>query len=371
MDTLVNQPTKGHVKQALQHLAKGIDGLDETYNLAMNRIRDQSEGFRELANRMLGWIVHAKRPLSTTELQQALGVRLHTQELNEDFLPSIPDLTSRCAGLVTIDEQSGIVRLIHYTTQEYFTRTWAGSFSDAQMDIANVCVTYLSFEVFEAGFCESDREFEERLRTNVLYDYAARNWGYHAYTASIAEDSILNLLESRAKVSAASQAMMVEGDYPDYSQGVPMEMTGAHVAAYFGLVDTIMGLLKKGHNPHLQDSYGRTPLSWAAENGHKAVVKLLLEAKADVNAKDNKGQTPLWCAARNGHEAVVKLLLEAKADVDAKDNGGRTPLWCAARNGHEAVVKLLLEAKADAKDEYDGHTPLPWAAVKGHEVISS
>jgi ankyrin repeat protein len=58
-----------------------------------------------------------------------------------------------------------------------------------------------------------------------------------------------------------------------------------------------------------KDSYGRTPLTWAAKGGHEAVVKLLLETgKVDVNSKDMNGQTPLSWAAEGGHEAVVKLL---------------------------------------------------------------
>ena len=53
---------------------------------------------------------------------------------------------------------------------------------------------------------------------------------------------------------------------------------------------------------------------WAAEMGHEAVVKLLLEKGADVESKDDVGQTPLSWAARGGHKAVVKLLLEKGAE---------------------------------------------------------
>ena len=408
MNTLIDQPTKGDIKEALQYLAKGIDGLDKTYEQAMKRIEDQGSRVQELAKHILGWIIHAKRPLSTAELRHALGVRPGAEKLDEDYLPSIQVLRSVCAGLVTVDKQSGIVRLVHYTTQEYFERTWTSWFPNAQMDITSVCVTYLLFDVFKTGFCQSDKEFGARLRTNVLYDYAARNWGHHAYTVSTKEDLILNLLESRAKVSAASQAMMVSGNCSGYSQRVPTQITGVHVAAYFGLGGTITGLLKNRYNPDLQDSYGRTPLSWAAEGGHEAVVKLLLEAggvdvdskdkygqtplswaaerghkavvkllletgKVDVDSKDKPfGQTPLWWAAGGGHEAVVKLLLETgKADVDPKDDPGQTPLSLAAKRGHEAVVKLLLETgevDVDSKDDH-GRTPLSWAAEKGHEAV--
>jgi ankyrin repeat protein len=77
--------------------------------------------------------------------------------------------------------------------------------------------------------------------------------------------------------------------------------------------------------------YGQTPLSWAAEQGHEAVVKLLLKTgKVDVDAKDNDSRTPLSWTAEQGHKAVVKLLLEiSKVEVDAKDKYGRTPLLCS------------------------------------------
>ena len=82
---------------------------------------------------------------------------------------------SRCAGLVTIDEESDIIHWVHYTTQEYFERTQNQWFPNAEIDITKTCVTYLSFSVFESGFCQRNNEFEERLQLNQLYNYAAHN----------------------------------------------------------------------------------------------------------------------------------------------------------------------------------------------------
>ncbi|KAK0716794.1 heterokaryon incompatibility protein-domain-containing protein, partial [Lasiosphaeria miniovina] len=103
---------------------------------------------------------------------------------------------------------------------------------------------------------------------------------------------------------------------------------------------------EEGASIDLKDNYGWTPLSRAAESGHEAVVRLLLEKGASIDLKDNYGRTPLSRAAANGHEAVVRLLLEKGASIDLTDNYGWTPLSRAAANGHEAVVRLLLEKGA-------------------------
>jgi len=150
-----------------------------------------------------------------------------------------------------------------------------------------------------------------------------------------------------------------------------------------------------------KDNEGRTPLSYAAMNGHEGAVKLLLDTdKVEVGSKDNsaqmrpeqnvglllntlldigeveadskynEGRTPLSYAAERGHEAVVKLLVEAQAEVDTKDNSGRTPLSYAAERGHGAVVKLLLgsdKVEADLKD--NGRTPVSRITVNGHNAV--
>ncbi|KAK9441880.1 Pfs, NB-ARC and Ankyrin domain protein [Metarhizium brunneum] len=130
-------------------------------------------------------------------------------------------------------------------------------------------------------------------------------------------------------------------------------------------------LCDRGADIDIRDRNGRTPLSWAAWNGHEAVVKLLLEKGANIEAIDNLyDQTPLLWAAGDGHEAVVKLLLEKGADIKAKDDTGQTPLSWAAKNGHEAVVRLLLEKGADIDiRDRNGRTPLSWAAWNGREAV--
>jgi ankyrin repeat protein len=406
----MSQPTLGHVRQALKTLPRGLKGLDDTYEQAMRRIECQDEGYRELAKQVLSWVTHAKRALSVAEVQHAVAVSAGMTEMDEEFLPEVEILDSVCAGLVTVNKNSDIIQLVHYTAQEYFERK--SSFSNAETDITMACVTYLSFDTFATGSCPTSKEFEARLQLNPLYDYAARYWGRHARAATTEVGQlILGLLESEAKVAGASQAMRGPRKYSSRSQTAPRQMIGVHVAAYFGLREAMIALFENGYDLDARDAYGGTPLSWAAGNGHKAVVELLLAKEGiDPDSKDTRyggtplswaagnghdtavrlllskegvdpdsrstkyGWTPLLWAAKRGREAVVKLLLTKEGvDPDSKDTRyGRTPLSWAAGDGHEAVVKLLLTEKSvdpDSKDRDYGRTPLSWAAEKGHEAV--
>ncbi|KIM94744.1 hypothetical protein OIDMADRAFT_135812, partial [Oidiodendron maius Zn] len=173
-DAIKTKKSLNKVKKALENLPTGFQAYSHAYKDAMERIRAQDIDSRELAEHVLSWIVHAKRQLSITELQHALAVEVGEPELDEENLPQIDDMVSVCAGLVTVDRESKIIRLVHYTTQEYFERTWTSWIPNVQTDITKTCVTYLSFNTFEVGFCSSDEAFYKRLQENVLYDYAAR-----------------------------------------------------------------------------------------------------------------------------------------------------------------------------------------------------
>jgi ankyrin repeat protein len=117
-----------------------------------------------------------------------------------------------------------------------------------------------------------------------------------------------------------------------------------------------------------KDSYGKTPLHYAAALEQKDVAAFLVAHGAEVNARDNIGMAPLHSAARAGRMDTVELLLANKAEVDAKDSAAVTPLFEAAilGNNHADVVELLIAHGADpnAKDRV-GHTPLMDAARDG------
>lgn len=117
-----------------------------------------------------------------------------------------------------------------------------------------------------------------------------------------------------------------------------------------------------------KDSYGRTPLSYAAASGQEEIVKLLLKKGAKVDIRDMYEQTPFSWAVHHSYSSVARLLLDHGAEnesrgshLETKDRGGRTPLSEAARNGDETATKLLLErgAMVDARCD-SGATALIW-----------
>lgn len=92
---------------------------------------------------------------------------------------------------------------------------------------------------------------------------------------------------------------------------------------------------------------GETPLMMAALKGRLTLARRLIDRKAEVN---KTGWTPLhYAATHSGTEspAMVRLLLEHHAYIDAESPNRTTPLMMAAHYGNPGVVKLLLEEGAD------------------------
>ncbi|OPB40228.1 hypothetical protein A0O28_0003070 [Trichoderma guizhouense] len=346
--------------------------LDHAYEQAMERIDNQKPGLKALAMGALSWIALAKRNLTVEELQHALATKEGSSNFDKNDLPDLADISNVCAGLVTVDVESNVIRLVHSTTQEYFERTQSRWFPDAESMMSKICITYISFDVFGENFRPTDW-FDYHGERYPFYNYAVNNW-----TQSTPEDmepnsKLMSFILNRNKVNLAIEKLHTNSQILTHQFGtsLPKSITALHFAVYFGATKVVSNLLELEHKIGSKDNCGRTPLWWAAQGGQGTIVKLLLDAGASLEDSDSKnGHTPLMCAVQGEHQTIVSLLLEKGSKVDSRDKEGLTPLIMASKLGAENIVTLLLKkGKADInlRDSSEkGWTPLHWA-IDNHD----
>lgn len=101
-------------------------------------------------------------------------------------------------------------------------------------------------------------------------------------------------------------------------------------------------LLDGGANPNTTYDKEYFSLSYAIKNNDLEAVKLLVEAKADLNYQGRNGvDTPLGVAIKEDKTEAVKVLVEAGADVNKTTGYGSTLLWTAKRYRNDNIIKIL------------------------------
>jgi TonB family protein len=99
-----------------------------------------------------------------------------------------------------------------------------------------------------------------------------------------------------------------------------------------------------------RDAHGWSALMYALKGGHDDIVKILVDAGANVRLKNNDEESALHIAAKYGRSEATRLLLDAGADISTYDATGRTPLYRAIENKQADIIELLQAAAQELAD---------------------
>jgi hypothetical protein len=121
----------------------------------------------------------------------------------------------------------------------------------------------------------------------------------------------------------------------------------ASMGGHVGVVEKILEVV--GINVNVDSgSLGSTALYQASQNGHLAIVKVLIKAGGNVNqAETTYGISPLYIASSRGNVDTVKVLIKAGGNVNQCAVDNASSLFAAAECGHGSIITLLLNAGAN------------------------
>lgn len=372
--------TRQTIEQIKTTLETFPDNLNDLYAENLQRIQRQDRVDRELGFKVLSRTVCARRPLSLAELQQLLATNPGDRDFNKDRDYDKQDILSSTAGLITIDGEKNVVRLVHLTLHTYLSlddvrQEW---FPQAEMEMASACLTCLNFDAF-SEHTQDTEDFEAKKREHPFVAYASQYWGTHVLDADpdpYIEAKTVQLVNDPHRIAAYTQIAWSTDRGSASSWDVRSKgIDGLHICAWFGLTSIIAILLQDGHDVDVQEeTYGQTPLIYACRAGHVDVVVQLLDHGACVTKFSLRGRTAMFEAIDQNHEEIVNHLLVVKElDINAVQpkHSNRTALMLAADREHFGIVTSLLNHPRIDVNQEDlfGRTALFYAAVKGSYMI--
>ncbi|KAF8132702.1 ankyrin repeat-containing domain protein [Mycena galopus ATCC 62051] len=347
IDSLSTKNTISRVREALNALP---EGLYRSYDIAMQRIDAQNKEDRRTAHLTIIWVANAKRPLTIKELQVALAIEPDMQQVNEENLMDIDIILSVCAGLVIVDKGSSVVRLVHYTTQEYLDSIQAQKFPDAQTEITHTLLTFLAFD----GYPDSSW-LPENLPPLVEYSQYCL-----AHAAGQPEvqlrEILLEFLDKAPQWKRTPRWNSPPWDYEDWES----QPSRLWISVAANLMETAKFLLDKAP---VQQHSENPEIIVAAHYGHRQMICILLGKGANINAQGGMYGTALHEAAFKGKLHIVKLLLDSGAYIDTQCGGYMSALHAAILGSNAHIFEFLVGCGANVD------AVLPFASFLGEEEI--
>ena len=333
LKSLVPLTNISEFKEALRKLPRGLDQL---YKEAWDQILGQEDNLKRLAQRTICWLCFAPRQLTVGELRHALAVEIQDRDFDEDRLSGTADILNSCKGLVTMDKDRKIIRLVHSTTQQYFETCRKVIIEDAQIHLTQTCLTYLMFHPFEGAPCDFVSQWDvrqidkarkeqriakrrflcERMRQYPFLNYGAENWGLHACgkPEETCQDMIVQFLSSdNVRVNANMARFQPDStiEYNDIKISV-RKMTPLQIAISYNLQSIschLITLIPHG-DVNVRNRDVQIAFHWAAQRGQLKVVQAIYEARVSLAVPDGLSDSAVDRGIRYGHHEMVQCLLD-------------------------------------------------------------
>ncbi|KAH6884779.1 ankyrin repeat-containing domain protein [Coprinopsis sp. MPI-PUGE-AT-0042] len=348
--------------------------IEDVYIQTWSRILDQTPTNTLIAKNALVWVLCATRSLTIDELRHAAL------------------LMGLCRGLVNVEENTSLVRFVHYTAKDIVKQLISESFPCPHSLLAARCMALLT----ECGLQQySDDKFDNlktAFRTEPLLAYAYGAWSIHA-RESIDDSAVAGQLAQFIQGCRAfplDDDTLIQGrrsyrvERFQMVEEWPLDtLEPLHMAAYFNLPINITGSAHLRKPNELTRVRGRTPLTLAIEQNSTSAVRDLLSLPSTlVNAADRDGDSPLMWALGFSFEpmegsinpAIALLLLgHPKTRVNAYDRIGHTALMIASRRDLTEAATLLLAHPKIKPNQVDsgGCTALMYASHYGFKHVVS
>jgi ankyrin repeat protein len=166
-------------------------------------------------------------------------------------------------------------------------------------------------------------------------------------------------------------------------EGAPLEITDKHgytplhVAAGSNCHETLLALCDAGADKEAKTSgLGFSPLMVACDRGSVLAARTLVDLGADIEPRNDTGTKPIHAAVVapevDDRKALLSLLIERGANLDAKKVGGITALHLASHKGRLDAVELLVTHGATKNPtDVHGRTPLHYAMKEGRHAVAT